>query len=151
MFDAILYGLPLARRKSTILKKHNIENGDYCLATIHRPANTDNLARLKEIISAFNQISETIILPLHPRTRKALSRIEIKTSDYLKFIDPVGYLDMLILEENARLIATDSGGVQREAYYLGIPCLTLREETEWVATVEFGWNKLVGVNQTINT
>ncbi len=149
MLDALLCDLPFARAKSKILDKLSIEKGKYSLATIHRPVNTDNPERLKDIIRTFNQISETIILPLHPRTRKAFLNFDIKVSDHLKLIEPVGYFDMLVLEENARLIATDSGGVQREAYYLGIPCLTLREETEWVATIEVGWNKLVGANQQL--
>ena len=143
MLDALTYTLPFARAKSNILSTFNIEKGKYSLATIHRPVNTDDPQRLREIICTFNELPETIILPLHPRTKKALSEFDLKLNGHLILTDPVGYFDMLVLEENARLIATDSGGVQREAYYMGIPCLTLREETEWVETIEVGWNILV--------
>ena len=90
-----------------------------------------------------------VILPVHPRTRKALSNLDLQLEGHVRTIEPVGYFDMITLEENARLIATDSGGVQREGYYLSVPCLTLRDETEWVATVDTGWNKLVGADQTL--
>jgi UDP-GlcNAc3NAcA epimerase len=146
MLDALLYAQPIARAKSSILEQLRIEPQHYSLVTIHRAANTDDPERLRQIITALNQVSETIILPVHPRTQKALSNIDAYLDDHIRMIEPVGYFDMLTLEENARLIATDSGGVQREAYYMGIPCLTLRDETEWGATVETGWNKLVGAD-----
>jgi UDP-N-acetylglucosamine 2-epimerase len=149
MLDALLYAQPIARAKSKILEQLQIEPRHYALVTIHRPANTDKPERIRQIITALNLVSETIILPVHPRTQKALSIINIHLEDQIRIIEPVGYFDMLTLEENARLIATDSGGVQREAYYLGVPCLTLRDETEWVATLETGWNKLVGVDQKL--
>jgi UDP-GlcNAc3NAcA epimerase len=117
----------------------------YALATIHRAANTDDPNRLRQIVESFNQAPETVVFPAHPRTRQALTQIGASFKNHVKLIEPVGYLDMMLLEENARLIATDSGGVQREAYFLGIRCLTLRDETEWSETVEAGWNKLVGV------
>jgi UDP-N-acetylglucosamine 2-epimerase len=125
-----------------------IESKHYSLVTIHRAMNTDQPDRLEQIVSALNLVSETVILPVHPRTRKAFSDIDVRLEeDHVRVIEPVGYFDMLTLEENARLIATDSGGVQREAYYLRIPCLTLRDESEWVATIESGWNKLVAADQ----
>ena len=149
MLDALLYAQPIARARSGILGKLHIESQHFGLATIHRAGNTDAPDRLRRILTAFNQVSETIILPVHPRTRKALSRLNFHLKDHIHIIEPVGYFDMLTLEENARLIATDSGGVQREAYYLGVPCLTLRDESEWGETIETGWNKLVGVDQKL--
>lgn len=149
MLDALLSARPAARAKSGILEKLHIEPQHYGLATIHRAMNTDEPERLRQIMTAFNQISETIILPMHPRTRKALSNINVQLENHIHIIEPVGYFDMLTLEENARLIATDSGGVQREAYYMGVPCLTLRDESEWGETVKTGWNKLVGADQKL--
>jgi UDP-GlcNAc3NAcA epimerase len=148
MLDALLYAQPLARVRPTVLEQLQIKPRTYALVTIHRPGNTDNPERLTQIFSAINKVSETVILPIHPRTRKALSSLDIQLREHVRLIEPVGYFDMITLEENARLIATDSGGVQREAYYLSVPCLTLRDETEWVATVDVGWNKLVGADPT---
>jgi UDP-N-acetylglucosamine 2-epimerase len=144
MLDALMQNRPLARRKSDVLARLDLKPGKYSLVTIHRAGNTDDPARLGQIVQALNQVGETIIFPVHPRTGHALSKINLPFAHHIRLTDPAGYLDMMILEENARRIATDSGGVQREAYYLGIPCLTLRDETEWVETVEAGWNKLVG-------
>lgn len=147
MLDALLYTQPIAQAKSKILDNLGITSKNYALVTIHRAMNTDQPERLKQIISALNLVSETIVLPIHPRTQKVLSQLDVHLQDHIKMIEPVGYLDMLTLEQNARLIATDSGGVQRESYYFAIPCLTLRDETEWGATIETGWNKLVGADQ----
>ena len=149
MLDALRYAQPIARAKSDILEQLRIEPQHYALVTIHRAANTDEPERLKQIVTALNQVSETIILPVHPRTQKALSNMDVYLENHIRVIEPVGYFDMLTLEENARLIATDSGGVQREAYYMGVPCLTLRDETEWGATIETGWNKLVGADKNM--
>ncbi len=149
MLDALLYAQPIARTRSRVLEQFGIEPKKFSLVTIHRAMNTDNPERLRQIISALNLVSEIVILPLHPRTQKTLSSLNIHLKNHIKIIEPVGYFDMLTLEENARLIATDSGGVQREAYYMGIPCLTLRDETEWSATIEAGWNMLVGADQRL--
>ena len=146
MLDALLYAQPIAQAKSKVMEQLKIRPKEYALATIHRAANTNNPERLENICSAMNLVSEAIILPLHPRTQHVLTTMHIKLEDHIRVVEPVGYLDMLTLEENARIIATDSGGVQREAYYLKTPCLTLRDETEWTGTVEAGWNKLVGAN-----
>jgi len=145
MCDVLLSNIERVRKKSKILEVLGIESGRYLLATIHRAENVDNPCNLKSIIEAFSLLEETIIFPVHPRTQKALSELGICVNSNIRVINPVGYLDMLNLEKNARLILTDSGGVQKEAYILGVPCITLREETEWVETVEAGWNCLVGV------
>jgi len=146
MLDALKQNFPVARRKSDMVERMGLTPGKYALVTIHRAANTDDPVRLGHIVETLNRIPETIIFPAHPRTRKALAQLGVKLAEQVRFIEPVGYFDMLLLEQNARLIATDSGGVQREAYFLGIPCLTLRDETEWTETVEVGWNKLVGAD-----
>jgi UDP-N-acetylglucosamine 2-epimerase len=146
MYDALLQHLPLARAKSTILQEVGLSPKGYALVTIHRAANTDSPQQLGAIVDTLNQIPETIVFPAHPRTRAALERYQLKLADHIRVIPPVGYFDMMVLEENARLIATDSGGVQREAYFLSIPCLTLRDTTEWGETVEVGWNRLVGAD-----
>jgi UDP-GlcNAc3NAcA epimerase len=146
MLDALLHNLPLARHKSQVLDRLGLKRGRYALVTIHRPGNTDNPGRLRHIVQALNGVQETIVFPVHPRTRKALSQLGVPFSGHVRLIEPVSYYDMLMLEENARLIATDSGGVQREAYYLKVPCLTLRDETEWAETIEVGWNMLVGAD-----
>ena len=154
MYDAILYNTALAKQRSDALTRLGLSPGGYALATVHRPRNTDDPARLRNILTAFGEIEETVIFPIHPRTRQAIAKLYQSDSLFLnppipnlQFIEPVGYLDMLILEQHARLILTDSGGVQKEAYLFGVPCLTLREETEWVETVNAGWNLLVGADR----
>lgn len=134
----------LAEKPSGILKKLDLTKAGYLLATIHRNENTDDLERLTRILDSFYRLEETVIFPLHPRTRKAIAEGGYKIAPCVRFIDPVAYLDMVELAGSARLILTDSGGLQKEAYWLGVPCLTLRDETEWVETVEAGWNRLVG-------
>lgn len=145
MLDAMLQNRPIARKKSTILAQLDLKPGTYALVTVHRAANTDDPVRLNNIVTTLNQVSETVVFPAHPRTRKVLAQLGANFAAHVKLIEPVGYFDMMMLEDNARLIATDSGGVQREAYFLGRPCLTLRDETEWGETVTAGWNKLVSV------
>lgn len=146
MLDANLANRPLARQKSTVLSTLGLASGSFGLVTVHRAANTDDPARLANIVTALNQVGETVIFPVHPRTRGALEKLDVQFADNVRVIEPVGYYDMMILEENARIIATDSGGVQREAYFMKKPCITLRDETEWTETVHVGWNKLVGVD-----
>jgi UDP-N-acetylglucosamine 2-epimerase len=154
MYDSILYYSKLAENKSAILEdlklrnpQSAIRNLQYYLATLHRAENTDNPKRLKSILKALNKIGKNIpvVLPLHPRTKKMMRVYHLFSGfKHILFIDPVSYLDMLKLEKNAKAILTDSGGVQKEAYWLSVPCFTLRDETEWVETVRSGWNVLVG-------
>ncbi len=150
MYDAILQFGEIARQRSTILRDLGLQQKGYLLATVHRQSNTDNPENLRNILAAFAEIEEPIIFPVHPRTRQIISELgllNLKSGiENPKFIDPVGYLDMLMLEQSARMILTDSGGIQKEAYWLGVPCVTLRDETEWVETVQAGWNVLVGAN-----
>ncbi|MRX72169.1 UDP-N-acetylglucosamine 2-epimerase (non-hydrolyzing) [Bacillus lacus] len=145
MYDAVLYNLQLAE-KSSVLENHGLEKNSYHLITLHRAENTDDQKRMENIISAFQQIDKTLIWPIHPRTKNKLEGYGIRLDEIsnLKVIEPVGYLDMLTLVSNAEKILTDSGGVQKEAYFLKIPCVTLREETEWVETVQNKGNVLVG-------
>ena len=125
----------------------------YLLATLHRPYNTDIYENVRSILSAFFEIDEPIVFSVHPRTRQKIDEFGLDNPQSkirnLQFIDPVGYLDMLVLEQNARLILTDSGGMQKEAYFFGVPCITLRPETEWVETVEAGWNVVVGSDRPL--
>lgn len=144
MYDAILHNSRLAESRSDVLRALNIAPDEYFLATVHRPQNTDDPEALAGILEAFGELSAPVIFPAHPRTRAALARYELKVSGNVRLTDAVGYLDMLMLEKHARMILTDSGGVQKEAYWLAVPCVTLREETEWVETVAAGWNVLVG-------
>ena len=144
MLDAALMAREQARVKSDVLARLGVSPKGYALATIHRAANTDDPQRLASLVQALNAAEEPVIFPAHPRTRKALQAQGLALAGQVRLIEPVGYFDMLMLEDNARLVATDSGGVQREAYFFGVPCLTLRDETEWHETVTAGWNQLVG-------
>jgi len=132
---------------SVVLNRFGLTKKAYLLATVHRSQNTDDIARLSRILSAFNSIKETIVFPVHPRARKVIIENGLRLGPQVILIDPVGYLDMVGLLSSARLALTDSGGLQKEAYWLGVPCLTMREQTEWVETVEAGWNALVGCDE----
>jgi UDP-N-acetylglucosamine 2-epimerase len=146
MVEVLQRTLERAVDSSNILERLRLEERRYLLATVHRQENTDDVARLQAILSAFNRVDETIVLPLHPRTRGALERLDALSgfNAHVRLVDPVGYLDLIRLAHSARVILTDSGGLQKEAYWLGVPCVTLRDETEWVETVEAGWNILAG-------
>lgn len=147
MYDAALYYGERVAKKSRILERLGVAEGRYILATVHRAENTDSFERMSSILSAFVEVASDIpvILPLHPRTRAVLARSfgGVLSFNNLQIIDPVGYLDMVMLEKCAGLIVTDSGGVQKEAFFHQTPCVTLRDETEWVELVELGWNRLI--------
>ena len=152
MYDAALYYGAKAERESRVLERLKLRTKGYILVTVHRAENTDDRARLRAIFEGLNLIAQEVpvVFPLHPRTRKALGGLDILAGvgPKLQLIEPVGYLDMMMLEKNARLIATESGGVQKEAYFCRVPCVTLRAETEWVELAELGWNLLVPPNSS---
>ena len=132
---------------SEILARHDLAPRGYYLATVHRAENTDAPMRLAAIIGALADLGRPILFPAHPRTRKALAAQEIAVPGNVRICDPLGYLDMVRAMRDAAAILTDSGGMQKEAYWLSVPCITLRDETEWVETVETGWNILVGADR----
>lgn len=149
MYDAVLLFSQVAAQKSTILQNLGLKKGGYLLATIHRAYNTDDPQALSTLLAALQSLEETVILPIHPRTRKKIADfglLDAKKASNLRLVEPLSYLDMLVIEQNARMILTDSGGVQKEAYFFAVPCLTLRPETEWVETLEDGWNTIVGLD-----
>lgn len=146
MYDALLQHAETASKTSRVLRELALEPKHYALATVHRAANTDDPARLAEIFDALALLREPVIVPMHPRTRAALMGTDIEVEPPVRIIEPVGYLDMLELQRNARIVLTDSGGVQKEAYLLAVPCVTLRDETEWIETLAGGWNVLAGTN-----
>jgi len=147
MYDAALYYGRKAEYQSHILNRLELKTGEYILATIHRAENTDSPQRLRAIFEGFIEVTQEIkvVLPLHPRTRAALMQVGLydKVARNICLIQPVGYLDMVMLEKNARVIATDSGGVQKEAFFYRVPCITLREETEWIELINLGWNRVI--------
>ena len=144
MFDALLHFSALAERKSAILTTLNLSARSYFLATIHRAENTDDATRLRALLDTLASLGRPTVLPLHPRTRALLEKTGgLPTQGALRIVEPVGYLDMLALTRNAAAVLTDSGGLQKEAYWLRTRCLTLRPETEWVETVQAGWNTVV--------
>jgi UDP-GlcNAc3NAcA epimerase len=149
MFDCMLYYRSKLKDRTDTLKALRLESGYYVLATVHRAENTDSPEKLREIFEAFTEISEKapVLVALHPRTRKYLQNYGIKVTDRVRLLEPVPYLQMVELECNAGVIMTDSGGVQKEAFFVGVPCITLREETEWVETVEAGANTLCGASR----
>jgi UDP-GlcNAc3NAcA epimerase len=146
MYDAALYYGKMAERTSRILERLGLTGTDYVLATLHRQENVDERARLANILQGFGTSARPVVMPLHPRTRKRLKEFGLALPDIIRAIEPVGYLDMVMLEKNATIIATDSGGVQKEAYFYRVSCITLRDETEWVELLDAGVNMLVSDN-----
>jgi len=150
MLDASLYyrqkqkAMPLRGARAALA---SLVERPFYLATLHRAENTDDPARLAAIVKALNEFDTLpAVLPLHPRTRKILFQEGLEFAAHIHIIDPVGYFDMLTLEDRCQFVVTDSGGVQKEAYFFGKPCITLRDSTEWVELMQHGWNTLVGAN-----
>jgi len=152
MHDAFLAFKSIALQKSNILSDLELQAESYCLATVHRQENTDDPSRLYNIFLAFEKLACKecpFIIPLHPRTRKNLKKLKptVIQNPYVRLILPINYVDMVALEISAKVILTDSGGMQKEAFFARVPCITLRDETEWLETIETGWNHLSGANK----
>jgi UDP-GlcNAc3NAcA epimerase len=145
MYDVLRQAQPqIEGHSEALLPKLGVEPQAYVLVTVHRASNTDDSATLLKIVDALNRLDMPVIFPVHPRTRTNLNQYGIRCKKHVRLIEPVGYVDMLALEQASYRILTDSGGVQKEAFLLCVPCITLREETEWPETVEAGWNTLAG-------
>lgn len=145
MLDVLQWAKQRVEKKAgAVLAKFGLEPQRYLLATIHRSENTDDPVKLSGILQAFNQAKEPILFPIHPRSRKMIKAGDYKLEPHVHLVEPLGYFDMIAASASARMILTDSGGLQKEAYWLGVPCITIREQTEWIETVESGWNILVG-------
>ncbi|HZT54335.1 MAG TPA: UDP-N-acetylglucosamine 2-epimerase, partial [Gaiellaceae bacterium] len=142
MADACFQLAPIARRRSRILAEQGLEPGGYVVATIHREANVQP-RRLRRIVDGLTRLGEPVLFPLHPRTRRVAREEGIELGGPIRPLAPLGYLDMAALVSQARVLVTDSGGLQKEAYWYGVPCVTARPSTEWVDTVEVGANVLV--------
>ena len=148
MYDCALKFMPIAEKYASV-PEFAQQNDKYILMTCHRAENTDDRERMSQIVIAVNKIAEEISLlyPMHPRTAGYIEQYGLKFSDNVTVIEPVGYLEMLLLEKRASLILTDSGGIQKEAFFYNVPCVTMRDETEWIETVELGWNRVVGSSE----
>jgi UDP-N-acetylglucosamine 2-epimerase (non-hydrolysing)/UDP-GlcNAc3NAcA epimerase len=151
MADVSLAFRPVAEERSTVLADHGLEPGGYLAVTAHRAGNVDDPARLERLVALLEALPGEVVLPLHPRTAARLAetglRARLEAADGLLLTPPLGYLDFMKLAAHARAVLTDSGGVQKEAYLLGVPCITLRDRTEWVETVDAGWNVLVDLDR----
>ena len=146
MYDAALFYGAKVEQNSSLLNDLGIVSKKYALVTLHRAENVDDKIRLSSILKGLAHYENKIIWPLHPRTKKMLESFGIDMPQNITIIDPIGYLDMILLEKHAALIATDSGGVQKEAYFHKVPCITLRDQTEWIELVEQGANIITGAN-----
>ncbi len=149
MYDAALYYRERCGDAGIVLRHYGVISGGFVLATCHRAENTDDPERLRGICQGLADVALKIpvLLPLHPRTRRLVAEGGmLPLLENVKLIDPLSFMEMIVLEQAARVIVTDSGGVQKEAFFYGVPCVTMRDETEWVETVEFGWNTLVGAS-----
>jgi UDP-N-acetylglucosamine 2-epimerase len=146
MADALAWALQRLEQRTPACRRFGLPPGAYLLATVHRAENTDRPERLRGILDALRSAPDPVVFPVHPRTREALARHAIATGGSLQAVEPLGHFDLISLAQHARAILTDSGGLQKEAYWLGVPCITLRDETEWVETVAAGWNRLAGAD-----
>lgn len=146
MFDAARYYEKKADSNTSLLKRLSVKSKEYVLVTLHRAENVDHEEPLTNILRAFKNSNRNFVWPMHPRTKQRLLKLSESMPSNINVIDPVGYLDMVLLEKHASLIATDSGGVQKEAYFHRVPCVTMREETEWVELVSAGVNVLTGAH-----
>ena len=146
MVDALEYNRGISEKRSDIIERLGLQERNYLVLTVHRPSNTDSRENMENIISAIGESGRKTIFPVHPRTRKYLEEYGLlkNSPSNLILTEPLGYLDMIRLMRHAEKILTDSGGIQKEAYILGVPCITIRDTTEWVETLEGGWNVLVG-------
>lgn len=150
MYDVSLYYRDIARSRSDVLDRLGLREGEYVLATCHRAENTDDPSRLREIGLALADLAvrQPVVLPVHPRTAKILADQGLTAlMKDVRMVEPLPFLDMVRLEQSARVIVTDSGGVQKEAFFYQVPCVTMRDETEWIETVELGWNMLTGASR----
>jgi UDP-N-acetylglucosamine 2-epimerase len=147
MFDVLLANSKKANEVSPVLKTYSLTVQNYFAATVHRAENTDDKEKLSQILDIFASLNETLVLPIHPRTKNKINDFGLVIPKNVMVIEPLGYLDMLELMQKAKAIFTDSGGIQKEAYYVNVPCITLREESEWIETVEAGWNFIVGTDK----
>ena len=151
MIDALKASIAAAEKNSNIIEQLNLKEKEFMVATVHRAGNTDDEENLKNIVEAFVECGDKIVFPVHPRTTKALKSYGLDRkfeATNVIVVKPLGYIDMLVLEKNSKKILTDSGGMQKEAYFFKVPCITLRDETEWVETVDDGWNILTGSNKS---
>jgi len=147
MTDSLAYGLSIVNKRSDILAKLDISKDSYYLLTLHRPYTVDNISLLTELLNKLNCLEHKVLFPIHPRTSNILSSYNIKQLANIRIISPQSYLDFIALMDNSKMILTDSGGIQKEAFILKKLCVTLRTETEWTETVQSGWNTLVNPNQ----
>ncbi|MGD0997151.1 MAG: UDP-N-acetylglucosamine 2-epimerase (non-hydrolyzing) [Thermoleophilia bacterium] len=148
MFDLAMATLS-PELEETVLERFGVRPGGYVLATAHRPATTDEPAHLEAVLAALGALPETVIFPAHPRTAASIERFGLAglVTPNIRLSGPVGYAESLALAKNARVVATDSGGLQKEAYFFRVPCVTMRDSSEWVETIESGWNVLVGTDR----
>lgn len=144
MVDSLLFGIGKARSQSQVLQELKIsEDEKFHLLTLHRPYNVDSPQNLEHILSSLDTLGTRVVFPVHPRTRQVLQNMQRKQFSHINFVGPQAYLDFLMLMDNCAMMLSDSGGIQKEAYILQKPCVTLRPETEWVETVQSGWNMLL--------